>query len=289
MIGIRVQGRLGNQLFQLAFAMAASKKLNTHFFIDQYIEHLVADKYFAGVTGKSHPAVARLFRIRGFKNIFSFHLRRLYYKYPVLIRKLPVVAYDYLSAYNEITLQNNVLYEGFFQSELFFKDIENLIRKKFTLKKKVTDQFRNKYSGLYQNNPVVTVHIRRTDYQNLPHLNLGGDDLTLPLEYYKKAMSKFADKNAHFIFVSDDAAFVDENFKEIKNKTISTDTEIMDFQHLLNADGCIISNSTFSWWGAWLNAKPGKIIYAPKYFMGWRIRKETPADIFPHDWILVDF
>jgi hypothetical protein len=62
----------------------------------------------------------------------------------------------------------------------------------------------------------------------------------------------------------------------------------MDFQHLLNADVCIISNSTFSWWGAWLNNKPTKVIYAPKYFMGWRIKKEIPDHIYPIDWTLID-
>jgi hypothetical protein len=63
----------------------------------------------------------------------------------------------------------------------------------------------------------------------------------------------------------------------------------MDFQHLLNAHECIISNSTFSWWGAWLNTRPDKKIYAPEYFLGWRIKKEYPQNIYPHDWVKVSF
>jgi hypothetical protein len=127
------------------------------------------------------------------------------------------------------------------------------------------------------------------DYLHLQHLNLGGDDLSLPLEYYTQAVSKYDRKPVHFVFLTDDLDFVEENFQAITNKTISNDSEIMDFQHLLNAGECIISNSTFSWWGAWLNNKPNKVIYAPKYFLGWRIKKESPWKIYPDNWIQIDF
>ena len=85
MVGIRIEGRLGNQLFQCAFILAVSKKLNTRFFIDQYIERFVVDKYFKNIKGKSHNAIPLLFNINGFKNIFNFHLRRAYYKYLIWI------------------------------------------------------------------------------------------------------------------------------------------------------------------------------------------------------------
>jgi hypothetical protein len=289
LVGVRIEGRLGNQLFQNAFIVAVSKKLNTGFFIDQYTERSVLEKYFKDIKGKSHGTIPLLFNINGFKNIFNFHLRRAYYKYLIWVNKFSSLEYNYGSASNEITTQNNTIYKGYFQSVSFFSGFEELIRNTFILKKPFVDQFKDKYDSLYQNNNIVTVHIRRTDYQNLPNLNLGGDDLTLPLEYYKKAIAKYNGQNVHFVFISDDLDFVSQNFKEISNKTISTDTEIMDFQHLLNADSCIIANSTFSWWGAWLNNKPGKIIYAPRYFMGWHIKKETPAEIYPHEWVQIDF
>lgn len=289
MIAIRLQGRLGNQLFQYAFALTASKKLNTRFYIDQYIEHSIVDKYFKDIKGNYYKLIPKLFGITGYKNFFSFYLRRAYFKNIALIKKLSVVEYNYEATVPEVTLQNNTLYQGYFQSQLFFNGIEGLIRTKFVLKDLYTDQFNSRYGKLYKNNRIVTVHIRRTDYLNLQHLNLGGNDLSLPLDYYKKAISKIDHKNSHFIFISDDIDFVNQNFEEIENKTISIDSEIMDFQHLLNADGCIISNSTFSWWGAWLNNKSEKVIYAPEYFMGWRIKKETPIDIYPKEWVQIDF
>ncbi len=289
MISVRLNGRLGNQLFQYAFAYTAAKQLKTSFYIDQYNEKFIAGKYFKNLTPKGSTFIINLFGITGFKNFFSFYLCRFYYDYVAKLYKLSTEKYDFNVPLTAITLRDSVLYEGYFQSQLFFKSAENSIRNKFTLKKKITEQFRLKYGLLYQNNSIVTVHIRRTDYQDLRHLNLGGDDLSLPLKYYKKAIANYDGQNIHFVFISDELDFVKQHFEEISNKTIAAETEIMDFQHLLNADGCIISNSTFSWWGAWLNNKPDKIIYAPKYFMGWRIKKETPWEIYPKEWIQIDF
>ena len=289
MIAVRLQGRLGNQLFQYAFIYVAAKQLNTSFYIDQHIERSVVNKYFEKLNPPKNHLCVRLFGINGFKNIFSYHLRRFYYKKLAQFYKLQVKQYDFNEDQHQVTIQNDTLYLGYFQSELLIRSIENTIREKFILKNEFVDQFNKKYGNLYRNNKIVTIHIRRTDYLNLPHLNLGGADLSLPVDYYQKAIAKYEGKNVHFIFISDDIEFVENNFRQLTNKTISTDTEIMDFQHLLNADGCIISNSTFSWWGAWLNSTKNKTIYCPRYYLGYRDKKEFPQNIYPHEWKQIDF
>lgn len=287
MIAVRLQGRLGNQLFQYAFAYAASKKLGTGYYIDEYIERSSVARYFH-ISNKHRSIVHGLFGIKGYKNIFSFHLRRWYYGYLAAFYKLITQIYDTCPVAT-VTIQNNVLYQGFFQSYLFSTTAEVDIRSYFTLKDRYKDAFRKKYGSLYNNNNVVAVHIRRTDYQALGHLNLGGDDLSLPIDYYDRAIHNFKGQQVHFVFISDDPDFAANEFKHINNKTIVHDTEIMDFQHMLNANACIISNSTFSWWGAWLNASPDKIVYAPKYFLGWRVKMQYPPEIYPPDWIEVEF
>jgi hypothetical protein len=288
MLGIRLEGRLGNQLFQYAFIYTVAKKLDTTFYIDQYIESFIPGKYFDDINNTAKP-IERLFKINGFKNIFNFHLRRLYYKLVENFYKLTVLVYDKPVLPDEIKFQNNTLYKGFFQSELFFAPYKDDIRAKLTLRTKFVNEFKLKYNSIYHNNNVVAVHVRRTDYQHLGHLNLGGDDLSLPIDYYTKAIANFTDQNTMFVFISDDAAFVEDNFKDVHNKIICADAEIIDFQHLINAEACIISNSTFSWWGAWLNNKPGKIVIAPKCFMGWRIKQEYPECIYPAGWNIIDF
>lgn len=172
---------------------------------------------------------------------------------------------------------------------MYFKNHEDNIKFLFSIKPVYKKEFHYKYAYLYKNYTIICIHIRRRDFLNLGQLDLGGDNLSLPVDYYKNAIKKIVVKNPLYVFISDDNDFVTKHFTFLKNKYISTDSEIMDFQHLLNADVCIISNSTFSWWGAWLNNKSEKIIYAPQYFMGWRIKKEIPYTIYPDSWIQIDF
>jgi hypothetical protein len=113
--------------------------------------------------------------------------------------------------------------------------------------------------------------------------------LTLPLSYYQNTLTALKRKNLHYIFISDDIAFIEENFADIEPKTISKESEIYDFQHLLNSNICVISNSTFSWWGAWLNTRSDKIIYCPKYYLGYHLKKQIPENIYPQEWRQIEF
>ncbi len=289
MIAVRLEGRLGNQLFQYAFAYAAAKKLGVPFYLDKSIELFVPNKYFnvqADVLAGVDNAV---FSVKGFKNLFNVHLRRLFYKNLNKSYRLSERIYSFDVQSDEVALINKSLYIGYFQSAAFFNAFEQQIRDQFTLKKKWQELFWQKYGDLYEHKKIVAVHVRRTDYKNMPNLNLGGADLCLPLSYYKAALANFSDTAVHFVFVTDDVPFVEQHFSGITNKTISADSEIIDFQHLLNADACIIANSTFSWWGAWLNAKSGKTIYCSKYYLGHYLKQQIPQNIYPKDWRLIDF
>ena len=288
MIAVRLQGRLGNQLFQYAFIYTAAKKLNTSFYIDQYIESFIADKYFQNLSHSSNRLAIKLFRITGFKNIFSYHLRRFYYGNLLFSHKYSMKIYGFSDKQNEVEIHNNTIYQGYFQSVLLIEPHEALLRQKFILKDRFVNEFKMKYGDLYNNNTIVTVHIRRTDYINVEHLNLGKNDISLPLSYYQNAIKELNKQDVHFLFISDDPEFVKEHFKQIVNKTISIDNEIMDFQHLMNAHICVISNSTFSWWGAWLNSTKNKIIYCPKYYLGYHLKKEIPCNIYPDEWKQID-
>jgi hypothetical protein len=90
------------------------------------------------------------------------------------------------------------------------------------------------------------------------------------------------------LFVSDDIAFAKKEFGTKENYFFENNEEIIDFQILLNADILIIANSTFSWWAAWLNNKAGKVIYAPNYFLGFKVKKFSPAGIKVDSWNWID-
>jgi hypothetical protein len=289
MIAIRLQGRLGNQIFQYAFIMAASKKLGTRFYIDQFVEESLIHRYFEISPNTIDSINLFLINKKGCKNIFSYYLRKSFNKYVSYAYNLKSEEYKFAFDDSLLTIKNNILYIGYFQSLFFLTSFENSIRRKLVIKKAFSKAFIDQFGGLYQKKTIVTIHVRRTDYKNLAHLNLGADDLSLPMTYYQSALLKLTDKNLHYIFISDDITFVEENFDHITPKTISNESEIFDFQHLLNADICIISNSTFSWWGAWLNSKENKTIYCPKYYLGFHLKKQVPQNIYPKEWRQVEF
>ena len=73
-------------------------------------------------------------------------------------------------------------------------------------------------------------------------------------------------------------------FQNLPNVSLEENSEIIDFQLIMNADIAIIANSSFSWWAAYLNAKEHKIVYAPKYWLGFKVDKEIPEKIMSVNW-----
>lgn len=282
MVAVRLQGRLGNQLFQYAFIYATAKQLNTAFYLDKTIYNFLLPEYFEVQTDFVVPLDHTLFSIRGFKGFFSVRLKLKFYSmlHKRLLSRKEIVLNNYEAiSHNLKLLQDNALYVGFFQSEDYFKDIEEEIRKLYSIKKPFVDAFKKVQKQLDLPGKRVVVHVRRTDYLDL--------DWSLPLGYYKKAIDHVGIAGVHFVFISDDPTFVEEEFAYISNKYISTHDEITDLQFLMSADTCILSNSSFSWWGAWLNNKQSKKIIAPKLWLGYNKEKEYPIGITPPEWTLL--
>lgn len=268
MIGVQLHGRLGNQMFQYAFACSIAKKLNISFYLDEYIDNFILTKYF---------------KLPGYNHQFN-RLIRKWNK----ISNPKFLKTDGKDNPAEILLQvkNNMLYSGFFQSEVYFNNYKNEIKKAFKIKKSAKREFNNKYNSFFaDNNKIVAIHIRRSDYLVLENNELGGKDFTLPLSFYNnclKIITKFDDFKV--IFVSDDIEYVKNNFEHKSNFFFESNNEMIDFQILMNADVLIISNSSFSWWAAYLNNKSNKVIYAPKYWLGFKIKKEYPVRITSPAW-----
>ena len=274
MIAVTLEGRLGNQLFQYAFIYAASRRLNTSFYLDKSIENFVLPKYFEVKNDFLIPLDKSIFSIKGFKNTFRGHLKKRFYR--VISSKIfkgNKITFDNRTPVKDILnqLKNDYLYKGYFHSVAYFEDFSNEIRALYKIKKRHIKKFElvKKKAGISKKTAVV--HVRRSDYIDL--------EWTLPVSYYKEAIEKIGQADVEYIFVSDDAGFIEKEFNYIPNKYISTNKEIVDLQFLINADICILSNSSFSWWGAWLNNNPGKQVYAPKHWLGYKEGKEYPEGI----------
>lgn len=275
MIGVTIQCRLGNQLFQYAFIKALAKKLNTGFFLNENINEFLAAKYFD---------------FRGLSKVRN-RFNQLYFK----ITKSPFKPLNHLELSDfdvpqeEMkNLANNQIYSGYFQSEEYFKNICHNIQFHISVKKGYRNEFNQLYGNQFKKNKVIAIHIRKGDYLDLDSWwndNLGSSNLSLPNSFYLDCLKKVEDIDRYqIVFVSDDIKKVKEDFKHMKNASFSENSLIIDFQIIMNADICIISNSSFSWWASYLNCKKNKQIFCPKYWLGFKIGKEYPNKIIPMSW-----
>ena len=275
MIGIKLQGRLGNQMFQYAFALSTSKRLKTNFFLDD-------DEHYSN-------ELCDFFELKSFKNTLLSKLRRnSFNKKEYNLNFIEVNHKNPFSVNARLLVNNNCIYDGFFQSELFFYEYRDLVKKEFTIKKK---HFVNCLDllNINKNKPIVVLHIRRTDYLKYGNENLGGENLTLPLDYYNLCLKKINNlDNYNIVFVTDDPSFVKTNFYHLNPIISSSESSIVDFQILMNANIIVVANSSFSWWAAYLNTKATKI-FAPKFWSGFKIKKEYPANIIPDNWESIEF
>lgn len=279
MIAVKIEGRLGNQMFQYAFIYTGARRLNTSFYIDKGIEKFKLYEYFEITKDRFYLIDKYIFSIQGFKNIFCIHLKRFFYE---SINKLffgdKSITINNEQSINEAIqgMKNKQLYIGFFQSERYFIDYKKEVKSLFSIKEEFKSAFQSVTKGLDLQRKIVVVHVRRGDYVGL--------GLTINTSYYHNAIKQVDDKDAFFVFISDDSKFVESEFSHISNKFISSNPEIIDFQFLQCADICILSNSSFSWWGAYLNEKNPKVI-VPKYWLGSREEKEIPINVILDKWI----
>ena len=168
--------------------------------------------------------------------------------------------------------QDNVSLHGFFQTEKYFKHIENEIKKDFTFKK----DWLQPCKECFEDNEYIGLHIRRTDYiqkQNYHPL--------CTLEYYEKALKKLPDIKV--IIVSDDPEWCENQslFESDRFLVSGSKNNIIDMCILSLCKYHIVANSSFSWWGAWL-AESQKVI-APKIWFGSQANLDE-SDIVPENW-----
>lgn len=163
----------------------------------------------------------------------------------------------------------NYKLQGYFQSEKYFRNYRREIIEAFGILRYPTEL------GL------VSIHVRRGDY-----LRLNKKHPPIDLAYIRDAMSYF-DNNHRFLVFSDDIEWCKNNIKGRAIDYWVDDDPIESMAMMASCHHNIISNSTFSWWGAWLNGNDNKVIIAPKRWFGERVQDRVlhTQDIIPQTWI----
>jgi hypothetical protein len=175
---------------------------------------------------------------------------------------------------------DNVDLYGYFQSEKYFKHIEDEIRKDFSFSQELISYCSKFFHDIGSSGEIISLHIRRGDYLQLQNYHP-----TQPIEYYEEALKRFP--NLPVIIFSDDSDWC------FNQKIFNNDRFLISQASDIHFDMClmtlckyhIIANSSFSWWGAWL-AKSEKVI-APKIWFGPSLMDHNTSDLYLEGWELL--
>jgi len=284
MIIARIKGGLGNQLFIYAAARRLAIKNKTKLILDDVSGFAYDDKFNRhyqldnfNITCQKATAAQRL---EPFSRIRRYLKRYINSKKPYQQRSY-INQYDMSFDPKFLQLRNSkTLYlEGYWQSEKYFKDVENIIREdlKFKIPK---DNENTEFLRNIQNKNSIAIHFRNFDKPNKRNSNANLFNY-ISIDYYKRSIKYINSKisEPHYFIFSDDPKAVSENLQlDIKNFSVvdinqEKEKNYADLWLMSNCKHFITTNSTFSWWGAWLAKNKKKIVITPDFKKKQRIMK----------------
>lgn len=271
----RISGGLGNQMFQYATIYAVSQKQKRKPLLD-----------LSSYYHRNKKDTLRYFDLMDFRISHARHTQTNFFPFSLFIARILVNIFPKNTfAYDEKILGKKYL-NGIYpnlQNEKYFSEFKDELMKQFRLKKESAD-FRTARQEL-SSATCVSMHIRRGDYVS------NSNYVSLDAGYFKEAYDQVTRKiGTDFVLIifSDDPTWAKENITFHDNIRILSGSGFTAAEELMLMSCCthnIISNSTFSWWGAWLNANPNKIVIAPKRWF--TLYSSVEIDILPPTWIQV--
>jgi len=286
---VHLSGGLGNQMFQYAFGRALAKRLGVELKLELRDRTLNIHNGFE---------LDRIFYIHAkeasqadLKFVLGYQRFRIFRKFMKVLPlskllKTPVVYEPHFHfAHQMLALPDNSYVYGYWQCEKYFSEIENEIRSDFSFKLPLSKPNADLAEMINSTNS-VSLHVRRNDFANNSAINETHG--LCSLDYYRAAIQYIAKrvKCPYFFIYSDDINWVRNNLK--------VDFPLMYIEHNCGAESyndmrlmsmCkhhIIANSSFSWWGAWLNSNSNAIVIAPKR---WFANDTNTQDLIPQRWV----
>ncbi len=284
---VRLSGGIGNQMFQYAFGERLRHDTGAQVIYFPRVAHMNFRLHqFTGVEnlylGWWHPEILFRYVLPKVSNNYFGRIKK------VLPRPMDILSDDGSYAFEQEMLRpsRSSLYSGYWQNYNYVQPIEKHLRKQFIFSNKVIDKYK-KFDSYFATTNTVSLHVRRGDYVRSKDID------SCNQAYYRRAMSMMADAidRPTFVVFSDEPAWAKRAFEERSDVIIANDTfqPASDMDDLYVMSRCkhhIIANSTFSWWGAWLNQNPGKLVIAPTPW--WETAHQTAEKILPPEWLKID-
>lgn len=283
MIIVNLMGGIGNQLFQYAAGRALA------------IHHNVALRY---TFSDEYKLANRELKINRFnikacplgKGEATDYLPKR--KFSRLSNKLLGLNYDgrvfhEKSYYHPdpafFNLSDRTYLNGFWQSYAYFENIEDKLLEELVLREP-SENYLNAVLHIKSLVNTVSVHVRRADY-----LDTRSGFASLPIDYYVKSNYDMIDRLGNYkpVIFSDDVEWVRTNLRFFDAPLFAYDFKLDDVEELMVMAACrhhIIANSSFSWWGAWLNSNKDKCVLAPRQ---WHTAHSSDSKLLPPDWIQI--
>jgi hypothetical protein len=267
MIYCNLKGGLGNMLFQIAAAKSLAIDNKTDCYFPNLLEHLkyldIEDTYNPELNHSSE--YMQLLQNLSIGSLPQHNIRLI--TYPFEFVETPQI-------------NANTIIDGFFQCEKYFShnrdEILNFLNFNFIEKELIE----KKYNFIFSKR-CTSIHVRRGDYLKYPNHH--------PVQshnYYSDAIEILNEDTDLFVVFSDDINWCKKNLKLHNIIYIEGEKDYIELYLMKNCDNNIISNSSFSWWGAWLNENPSKKVVGPLIWFGNEIQHNA-GDVLPKKWIKI--
>lgn len=306
MIIASTAGGLGNQMFQYAMARRLAVRHGVELLLDastyQKARHVPGERRLRLFNFKIHAREASLVDIAalrdryGRKNPVHRAIRLVRRVWPEFLwRRSHIREKQYRFQPEALSFPDNVYLAGFWQSEKYFADIAPVIHEEFELAdnsisesaRETVNQVRRKHGT------VVSLHVRRGDLVYAFEVLQARERVHGPpmgIEYFQRAMSQFDPQACFFVFSDSpkDIEWCRQNLRSPCLEFSTGESELWDFVAMSACDHHIISNSSFSWWAAWLNTKANRRVIAPSRWSGPDAKRQMDTDdLIPKDWTMI--
>ena len=282
MIIVQITGGLGNQMFQYAMGRSLSEQSSMPLKLDiSSYENYKPHSFLLDRLNIKAEIASR-------EEINQVKKKKREFKFPFTNRRSINYVKEEGFTFNPevLKLKTSTYFSGYWQSEKYFKNIETHIRKEFVLKKELAQSREKIFKEILASRKPVSIHVRRGDYVSNAKANAFHG--TCEPEWYAKAIQEIRKNSVEItpVVFSDDIDWVKKNIELDCNVIwVEPDEDGHDFEDMYLMSVCqnhITANSTFSWWGAWLNPNKDKRVIVPNKWFNSQSMKTI--DLIPAGW-----